>query len=346
MDECFNGASEIVTAKSAHWRLAVDFVARVDNLESTIDLVERLPSQGGGGPAQFIPIRFIHRDKLSRDDRLLLAFDALVLSGTFGRDVGLGRIIYGEEYATHEVRTSLLSNEVRELANKVGALVSANSPPDLVLNRHCPECEFEKQCRKKAIEADDLSLLSGMTANERASHRSKGIFTVTQLSYTFRPRKTPKRAKNPGKPRYMALQALAIRDNTVYVHGRLQLPNSQTQVYLDIEGLPSSESYYLIGALVVSGGGEIFHSFWADQKSDEPAAELVSPVAQKYQKRIQKSGAKLFTFLDHDGVPWNNNNAEHAIKRFAKYRGMPTDVLPSNRCKNTSFWQPYSRPAS
>jgi hypothetical protein len=24
--------------------------------------------------------------------------------------------------------------------------------------------------------------------------------------------------------------------------------------------------------------------------------------------------------LDHDGVPWNNNNAEHAIKRFAKYR--------------------------
>ena len=49
-------------------------------------------------------------------------------------------------------------------------------------------------------------------------------------------------------------------------------------------------------------------------------AELVSPVAKKYQKRIQKSGAKLFTFLDHDGVPWNNNNAEHAIKRFAKYR--------------------------
>ena len=28
----------------------------------------------------------------------------------------------------------------------------------------------------------------------------------------------------------------------------------------------------------------------------------------------------MFTFLDHDGVPWNNNNAEHAIKRFAKYR--------------------------
>ena len=28
----------------------------------------------------------------------------------------------------------------------------------------------------------------------------------------------------------------------------------------------------------------------------------------------------MFTFLDHDGVPWNNNNAEHAIKLFAKCR--------------------------
>ena len=37
-----------------------------------------------------------------------------------------------------------------------------------------------------------------------------------------------------------------------------------------------------------------------------------SEIAQKYQKRIRKYGERLFTFLDHDGVPWNNNNAEHA----------------------------------
>jgi hypothetical protein len=24
--------------------------------------------------------------------------------------------------------------------------------------------------------------------------------------------------------------------------------------------------------------------------------------------------------MEHDGVPWNNNNAEHAIKAFARYR--------------------------
>jgi hypothetical protein len=48
--------------------------------------------------------------------------------------------------------------------------------------------------------------------------------------------------------------------------------------------------------------------------------DFSSELATKYKKRFQKNGAKMFTFLDHDGVPWNNNNAEHAIKRFAKFR--------------------------
>jgi hypothetical protein len=45
-----------------------------------------------------------------------------------------------------------------------------------------------------------------------------------------------------------------------------------------------------------------------------------SEVAEGYQSRIAKNENKLFTFLNHDGVPWNNNNAEHAIKHFAQYR--------------------------
>lgn len=48
--------------------------------------------------------------------------------------------------------------------------------------------------------------------------------------------------------------------------------------------------------------------------------DSTSDLAVSYKRRFQKSGAKMFTFLDHDGVPWNNNNAEHAIKGFAKFR--------------------------
>jgi hypothetical protein len=45
-----------------------------------------------------------------------------------------------------------------------------------------------------------------------------------------------------------------------------------------------------------------------------------SELARKYQKRLLKYQNKLFVFLDHDGVPWNNNNAENALKRFASRR--------------------------
>jgi hypothetical protein len=43
-------------------------------------------------------------------------------------------------------------------------------------------------------------------------------------------------------------------------------------------------------------------------------------VAISYKRRFERNTGKLFTFLDHDGVPWNNNNAEHAIKAFVRLR--------------------------
>ena len=36
--------------------------------------------------------------------------------------------------------------------------------------------------------------------------------------------------------------------------------------------------------------------------------------------RLMKNRDRLFTFTKYDGLPWNNNNAENAIKKFGKYR--------------------------
>ena len=43
---------------------------------------------------------------------------------------------------------------------------------------------------------------------------------------------------------------------------------------------------------------------------------------------------KLFTFLRHDGVPWNNNNAEHAIKPFARDRAIADGVMSEHRLRD------------
>jgi transposase-like protein len=45
-----------------------------------------------------------------------------------------------------------------------------------------------------------------------------------------------------------------------------------------------------------------------------------SEVARQYQKRFSKNHHKLFLFLNHDNVSWNNNAAEHAIKLLATHK--------------------------
>ena len=45
-----------------------------------------------------------------------------------------------------------------------------------------------------------------------------------------------------------------------------------------------------------------------------------SEITQKYQKRFERYRDSLFMFLQEDGIPWNNNMAERAIRELAVQR--------------------------
>jgi len=102
--------------------------------------------------------------------------------------------------------------ELTKIIHKLKTLLSAANPPGLLLNRHCPECEYRERCRAKGAERDDLSLLSGLTEKEQARLNQKGIFTVNQLSHTFRPRRRAKRLITKPEKYHHSLRALAIRE--------------------------------------------------------------------------------------------------------------------------------------
>jgi predicted RecB family nuclease len=154
-------------AKNAAWRIAIDVHLATDGLESRLRAVERVPPKGRNIPVQFIPYRFQFANKVVKNDKLMLAFDALQLSAAVGREVSLGKIIHGDGYATLKVSLSSVITEVRKRITEVTALLADNSPPDLVLNRHCAQCEFQGCCSKRAVEKDELSLLSGLSEKER-----------------------------------------------------------------------------------------------------------------------------------------------------------------------------------
>lgn len=62
--------------------------------------------------------------------------------------------------------------------------------------------------------------------------------------------------------------------------------------------------------------------------------DFESEVAQSYKRRLLKYREKMFGFLTEDDIPWNNNNAEHSIKPFAKWRKRKTSNLSVNNIRN------------
>src|SRR6266849_3053780 len=256
-------------SKDVTWCLAIDVRWRTRELESSLQAVERIPSDGHGRSAQFIPHRFEFANKLAKEHKLLLAFDALLLSEALGREVNLGKIVHGDSHATLKVKIPAFASEVRKRIKEITALLAGNSPPDLVLNRHCGQCEFKTRCSTQAMEKDELSLLSGISEEDRQRLHSKGIFTVTQLSYTFRPRRRRRESRGKQEKHHHSLRALAIRENKIHAVGIPDLTLKGTPVFLDVEGLPDRNFYYLIGIRIQTAEGSAQYSFWADDVKEE-----------------------------------------------------------------------------
>lgn len=238
-------------------------------LATNLQVIERLPLKGREKTSKYIPFRFIFRNKLTIDDKLTLAFDAIVLSRTIGDSASYGKIVHGNGNRISRIKISNLLGKVRKRIENIITLLSSASPPDLVLNRNCTECEFEAECNKMAIEKDELTLLAGMGLKERENYHKKGIFTAVQLSYTFRPRKRPKRLRDKPEKYHHSLKALAIREKKIYVVGSPLLKIEGTPVSLDVEALPDQDFYYLIGARIRSKDSSIQHSLWADSINEE-----------------------------------------------------------------------------
>jgi predicted RecB family nuclease len=322
--------------KVAKWRLASSLAvhAQMDScaLESELHALERVPAERWGKSTGFIPIRFVFTNKLSKDDKLLLALDAFTLSKSLSREISIGKIVHGDDHTMLNVKISALTSEVRECLESIATLLSNSAPPDLVLNPHCPECQFQSRCRQKAEEKDDLSLLSNMSAKERKKFHTKGIFTVTQLSYTFRPRKRSRRSANNDEKHHHSLQALAIREKRIHIVGNPDLRLKGTAIYLDVEGLPDRDFYYLIGARVRCGDLVQQHSLWAENAADEKEIwnRFLSILATVQQPVLVHYGSYERSFLKRMCERYGGPAADSIVDQTLK---SPVNLLSFLFCK-------------
>lgn len=261
------------TLPRAGRRVLLNATLRVQELEAhCAALTPASRSASARGPA-YEPTLVVGTHTMSEDQRLELLFAGYVLGQVqqalppAGSIVDLDGRVHQVPLAKHYARLAPIIATMRAWAR-----ASPTDPPDsppAILSKHCPECPFCTECLAEAERDDDLSLLERVTPKARQRYRDRGIFTVTQLSYLFRPRRTRKHSAAAPTHHQPELQALALRTSKTYLHEPPALTRNRVELFLDIEGIPDRHAYYLLGLLACDEGTPAYYAFWADAAEDE-----------------------------------------------------------------------------
>jgi predicted RecB family nuclease len=303
----------------------------------------------------FAPILYSAWDKGDQPDDLLVCLGALAIGQATGSGIPpSGKVIYGEGHRVRNVRIADHLPKTRQVIEAIASICQAREPPPLVLNKHCPACDFQLRCRALAIERDDLSLLGAMTAKERVRCEEKGISTITQLSYGYRPRrrrriKPAAPASSPPAKHDHKLKALAIKKAQIHAVGSPSLSIEGTPVFMDVEGMPDRDFYYLIGLRHETRGTPVEQSFWADGPENECDIwrECLGALKEIDNPRIVHYGAYETRFLKHMRTRWKptaedaefvDRIVEGSVNLLARMYGRIYFPTYSNGIKEIARW--------
>lgn len=229
------------------------------NIELVLDGIELIDKN------RIIPILITPFEKISKTDKLFLSFQATYLQNEFHFQIEHCKIVYGKNLKETKFRLTTFSKVTKKSTVELNKILSQSISPVFHRVTHCQICEFQNSCLEKLKERDDLSLLAGLKPKEVLQKNNRGLFSVKQLSFTFKPKKNPYR-----KRKFLPeLKALAIREEKTFIQEIPVLKEVATEVFIDFEGIIDRGSNYLIGVILKTKDGETNYSFWVDDSSEE-----------------------------------------------------------------------------
>lgn len=243
---------------------------QADDTKLTFDALCIAPSQHSGKVNTYLAIDTVGREEFCKYDKLQLAVKSTLIARVHDVTFDYGKIVYGQELRHTKFAVATYEQESQKILKALFKILSRAEAPCFFHNDHCKICEFGENCRTKLIEQDDLSLLGGLRHKDVLKQKNRGIFTVLQFSYTYKPRKKRKGSKKEYQYEG-ALKALAIREQQTYLKEIPKFLPSRISVYIDFEGIPDEKYIYLIGVLINEEGTETQISFWGDSPADEEA---------------------------------------------------------------------------
>jgi predicted RecB family nuclease len=250
--------------------IIADVLIENESLALNLDGIKRVTGESSLGTFHYEPLLFASLDgPIDESLRILLSIGGFALEQMQHRRPSYGTVIHGAKYKSQRIDLSKAQAKAEKIVGDLNDVLTGITQPPLWLNEHCRVCRYQSHCKAEAERTDDLSLLRRMSEREIRLYKRKGITTVGQLSYTFRFRRRGKRVKARGRPHSFPLQALAIREQSVFVVSRPEIPKESTIIYVDMEGSPSGDFVYLIGLLIVESGKSRYQFFWAENEESE-----------------------------------------------------------------------------
>lgn len=249
----------------------INATLKSEQLEAYCAVLTKADTRSANRRISYEPTIVTGTYSITPEQKTELLFVGLVLGQIQKQVPAVGRIV-GMDGKTHRVQLENIYKNIKASLKTLEKWCNTPliEPPDLVLNKHCPSCQFRDICREQAEEKNNLSLLDRMTSKAIQKYNKRGIFTIQQLSYLFKPRCKRKKRKNPEPVKHsLELQALAIKEQKIYIQEMPELKRHPVELFLDIEGIPDQRFYYLMGLLVCEGENSTQHSFWADTPEDE-----------------------------------------------------------------------------
>jgi predicted RecB family nuclease len=261
-----------------------------------------------------IPFTILPVEKIRKTEKLLFAILCTLLSQIRWVTLEYGYIVYGRQLNKTKVVLRHYAKEVRKIVKDLNTMLGDTTPPRRYRQDACRICEYEHMCLTHLSKQDDLSLLGGITPKEVCTQNNRGFFTITQLSYTFRPSRRKKTPKTPQRHDY-ALKALALREHKTYVRTIPTLEQQPVEIFLDFEGLPDEQFVYLIGVVVVRDGKNYQYSFWADCQDDEQYifVQLFALVKSLSNFTIYHYGSYEIQCLKKFNARWESQYEESVI---------------------------------
>ena len=212
-----------------------------------------------------------------------------------------------QQLAPSEKISAKLQKQAEALLAETTELLGKEQPPNFYKIAHCAECKFKNDCHQKLIERDCISLLPGMSLKSVLKYHNKGITTITQLSYLFKPRR--RRTPNPQSSYLWELKALAIREQKTFVIQPPVLNPNPVAIYIDFEGTKDEQHIYLLGGLILKNEEEpeAFY-YWSDNRDDEQAN-----FNQLFKLLIQYPDAEIYHYGSYE-----SKALKQAVKKWPR----------------------------